>query len=397
MIALSGARLVTPTALLDPGTLVIEGEWILDVQTGRHPADHELERHTIVPGFVDVHVHGLEGIDALGAPEAVDRIARALPKYGVTAFCPTAIACAPAALHTLFSAIASARRNPHPEAARVLPAHLESNFINPEYCGAQPRDQLRLPPDPDRSEDHADAFTGAEVLREIDAAREEVGILTLAPELPHALALIRTLADAGHRVSLGHSGATFEEGLAGIDAGARHATHLFNRMPPFSHREPGLVGAILDRTEVMAELIVDGHHVHPATGRAALRVLGQERAIAITDGTAVAGMPPGTVAQLGSRSITAGNDVALLSDGTWAGSILTMDVAFRNAVRVYGCGLVEAALMCSTNPARAIGAPFGALAPGSPADFVILGPNLEVVQTFIAGLPVLEKRRGARL
>jgi N-acetylglucosamine-6-phosphate deacetylase len=161
-------------------------------------------------------------------------------------------------------------------------------------------------------------------------------------------------------------------------------------MPPFSHRDPGLVGAILDRPEVMAELIVDGHHVHPAVGRVAQRALGPDRVMAITDGTAVSGLPPGTVAHLGSSRIVAGADVARLEDGTWAGSRLTMDGAFRNLVRLFGSSILESAKACSTNPARALSAPNGdGIVPGGLADLVILGPDLQVVQTYIAGQPVL--------
>ena len=396
MIVLSGARIVTPTTVLNPGTLMVEGEQILDVQPGRRPAQYELDGHLIVPGFVDVHVHGVHGIDAQATERGVERMAAALPAYGVTAFCPTAVASSPGDLGALLAAIASARRRRPLHSARVLPAHLESNFINPDYRGAQPLRCLRLPPSAYVGQglspavhSHVDEFTGADVLAEIDAAREQVGIVTLAPELPGALDLIRRLVDRGHRVSLGHSAATFEEGMAGIDAGARHATHLFNRMPPFSHHAPGLVGAIFDSASVTAELIVDGHHVHPAVGRAAIRTLGPDRALAITDGTAVSGLPAGTTAALGSERLTAGSDVARLENGTWAGSMLTMDGAFRNLVRLYGCGLVEAARLCSTNPARTVGEASGAIAPGGPADFVVLGPDLEVVQTFIAGVAVL--------
>ena len=396
MIVLSGARIVTPTTVLDPGTLMVEGAQILDVQPGRRPAQYELDGHLIVPGFVDVHVHGVHGIDAQATERGVERMAAALPAYGVTAFCPTAVASSPGDLGALLAAIASARRRRPLHSARVLPAHLESNFINPDYRGAQPLRCLRLPPSAYVGQgfspavhSHVDEFTGADVLAEIDAAREQVGIVTLAPELPGALDLIRRLVDRGHRVSLGHSAATFEEGMAGIDAGARHATHLFNRMPPFSHHAPGLVGAIFDSASVTAELIVDGHHVHPAVGRAAIRALGPDRALAITDGTAVSGLPAGTTAALGSERLTAGSDVARLENGTWAGSMLTMDGVFRNLVRLYGCGLVEAARLCSTNPARTVGEASGAIAPGGPADFVVLGPDLEVVQTFIAGVAVL--------
>jgi N-acetylglucosamine-6-phosphate deacetylase len=399
MIVLSGARIVTSAKVIDSGTIVIEGPRIVDVQPGRRRADDELHGHLIVPGFVDVHVHGVEGIDVLATPDGVARVAAALPRHGVTAFCPTSIACAPEELDRFLSSVRAARGDLPPHSARVLGAHLESNFINPDYCGAQPRHCLRLPPNeaaqsPAETEEDR-VFTSAEILRVVESRREAVGIVTLAPELPGALDLIRRLVAAGHRVSLGHSAATYDEGVAGIDAGARHATHLFNRMPPFSHRSPGLVGAVFDREEVDAELIVDGHHLHPAVGRAALRALGADRALAITDGTAASGLPAGAIVQLGSEPITAGPHVARLRDGTWAGSLLTMAGAFRNLVRLYGCDAAEAARLCSTNPSRAAKAPSGSISAGMPADLVVLGPDLQVVQTFIAGVPALGERRAA--
>jgi N-acetylglucosamine-6-phosphate deacetylase len=396
MRILSGARIVTEAAVLDPGTLVVEGDCITEVQPGRRSGGHELHGHLIVPGFVDVHVHGVGGADVLATEDGVAAVAAVLPRYGVTAFCPTSVACGPSDLRRFLASVSAARRERRSSAARVLAAHLESNFINPDFCGAQPRECLRQPSArPGQtvrgSGDGGDTFTPDDVLREIDTARDAVGIVTLAPELPGALQLISRLAGAGLRVSLGHSGASYEEGLAGVDAGARHATHLFNRMPPFSHREPGLVGAIFERDQVSAELIVDGYHVHPAAGRAALRALGMDRGVAITDGTAASGLPEGAVVRLGSQTITAGPQVALLGDGTWAGSLLTMDRAFRNLVRLFGCGLAEAARLCSTNPARALGTPFGVIRPGAPADFVVLDGGLEVVQTFVAGAPVFAR------
>ena len=401
----SAARIVTPSAVLEPGSLVIHGDRISAIEPARRSADYAYDAHAIVPGFVDVHVHGVDGADALGSPDGVLRMATALPKYGVAAFCPTSIACAPAELRAMLAAVSRLRRDRPPGTARVLRAHLESNFINADYCGAQPRGCLRFPPpvyveqgiETARTHHRTtaatpsnDDFDGHDVLREIEAAPDAVGIVTLAPELPGALDLIRSLTAAGYRVSIGHSAATFDEGLAGVDAGARHATHLFNRMPPFSHRAPGLVGAVFEREEVTAELIADGHHVHPATARVAIRALGVHRTLAITDGTALAGLPSGSVATIGFRRITAGTDVARLEDGTWAGSVLTMDQAFRNVVERFGLGLVEAALLCSTNPARAAGASeLGMLAPGSAACFAVLDAELRVVQTFVDGVPVL--------
>jgi N-acetylglucosamine-6-phosphate deacetylase len=386
MIAVSGASIVLPDRILDFATLVTEGSRIVHLQSGPRGlvagASHlDARGHYVVPGFIDVHVHGVEGHDSLDGPSAVGEIARRLPRYGVTAFCPTSVACAPAALRTLLSAVGEARVERPAGSARVLPAHLESNFISPAYHGAQPLACLRRGlPGPAEGD-----FTGADILAEIVAARADVGIVTLAPEIPGGMDLVRDLASHGHRVSIGHSGATYEEAIAAIEAGAAHATHLFNRMSRMDHRAPGVPGAVLTREEVTVELICDGVHVHPALVRMAAAAKGAAKVLAITDGTSGSGLPSGATASLGGRRITVG-DVARLDDGTIAGSVLTADRVFRNLVTMMGFSLIEAATMCATAPARALGLHgFGAIAPGAAADLVVLDRDLRVVHTIIDG------------
>ena len=390
MIVLAGASVVLADRQLESASLVIEGGRIVEVREGVVEGGDRADfaGHVILPGFVDVHVHGVEGLDTLASDDAARLLARRLPKYGVTAFCPTTVACPPDVLRRLLDGIRECRSRPEPGAARVLPAHLESNFINPEYRGAQPLSCLRRP---DRdvlpAGDDGPAFSGGEILDVIDAARGEVGIVTMAPELTGGLDLVRRFVANGHHVSLGHSAATYEEGLAGVDAGARHATHLFNRMPPLSHRAPGLVGAVFERTEVRAEIVCDGYHVHPAVARAAIRVLGADRVMAITDGTAGAGLPVGTRVPLGSHTITVKPEAAFLPDGTLAGSTLTMDGAFRNLVGRMGLSLVEAAQLCATTPARQLKlGDTGCIAPGAAADLVVLDANLRPVATWVNGI-----------
>jgi N-acetylglucosamine-6-phosphate deacetylase len=391
MIEIAGARVVLPDRVVGPATIVIEGERIVDVRDGasRSPSSpvdtrFHVPGHYVVPGFIDVHVHGVEGVDSLDGRGAIQRIARCLPRYGVTAFCPTSVACAPETLRALLADVRAARARPDEAAARVLPAHLESNFINPDYRGAQPLACLRSPR---QARAHAD-FTGAEILAEIASVRREVGIVTLAPELDGAIDLIRELVAHGHRVSLGHSGATYEQAVAGIEAGARQATHLFNRMTPLGHRAPGLTGAALDRPEVDVEIICDGAHVHPAGIRLAHAAKGSSAILAITDGTAGSGLPAGARASLGGRPITV-RDMAYLEDGTIAGSVLTMDRAFQVLVKSAGLGLIDAARMCASNPARALRLEgLGAIEAGGIADLVVLDGDFHVAHTFIAGRPV---------
>jgi N-acetylglucosamine-6-phosphate deacetylase len=187
-------------------------------------------------------------------------------------------------------------------------------------------------------------------------------------------------------VSLGHSAATFDMAEEAIAAGACHATHLFNRMPPMTHRDPGLAGAILASDAVAAELIADGHHVHPAFLQMAIAAKGVAHVMAITDGTAGAGLPLGSRTRLGGRAITVA-DVARLDDGTSAGSVATMDAVFRHLVGVCGIDICDAAQLCATTPARELRlVGFGAIAPGAAADLVVMDASLNVVQTWIGGV-----------
>jgi N-acetylglucosamine-6-phosphate deacetylase len=388
-VTLTGGDIVLPDRILTRGSLIIDQGRIsaVDAAAAADPAGAtriDASDCYIVPGFVDVHVHGVDGVDTLDGGDSVAAIAARLPRYGVTAFCPTTVACSPADLGGVLAQVRHARIAAAAGHARVLPAHLESNFINPEYRGAQPATCLRLP-----GEAHEGEFSAADILSVIRTAGVDVGIVTLAPELPGGLELIRALVAAGHRVSLGHSAATFEEAMAAIDAGARHATHLFNRMPAMAHRAPGLPGAVLAREEIAAELICDGYHVHPAMCRVAIRSKGTSGVMAITDGTAGSGLPAGSQARLGGRAIRVTDQGAVLEDGTLAGSTLTMDGAFRNIVSKLGLSIADAAMLCSTTPARQLGLTgFGVIADGMVADLVVLDRGFRVVRTFIGGVEV---------
>lgn len=396
-VILSGAGIVLPDRLLPSGSLVIEGARIVDISDRPRAAGGgagetyvDLTGHLIVPGFIDVHIHGVEGHDGQAARSGVAEMAKRLPRYGVTGFCPTTIACSPESLATILAAIRDAQRDVVPGAARVLKAHLESNFINPDYRGAQPLECIRRPPAAPGVDDLEatveDGFSGSDIVSVIEAFRAEVGIVTLAPEMPGGIEFTRALVAAGHRVSLGHSGATYDQAMAGVAAGARHATHLFNRMTPLGHREPGLAGAVLRATEIATEIICDGHHVHPATARLAIDVKRPDRVMAITDGTAGAGLPVGSRVTIGDRPITVTNTAAYLDDGTLAGSTLTMDGAFRMLVNTLGFSVVDAAVMCASTPASELKLDGrGTIVPGAFADLAILDQHLKVARTYVNG------------
>jgi hypothetical protein len=225
MIVLAGGDIVLPDRILTNASLVIDRGRIAAIETTRSlPSGAsivDVRDAFVVPGFIDVHVHGIEGYDTLDGGDAIASIASRLPRYGVTAFCPTTVACDPAGLRAVLEQVGRARTGRPHGSARVLPAHLESNFINPDYNGAQPRACLRLPND----EAGEGQFTGRDILTTIESGRADVGIITIAPELPGTLELVPVLVRAGHRVSLGHSGADFEQAVAAIDAGARDGPH----------------------------------------------------------------------------------------------------------------------------------------------------------------------------
>jgi N-acetylglucosamine-6-phosphate deacetylase len=422
MIVLSGAALVLPDRILSPGTIVIDGDRIAEVRPDAPSAGPDslfaFHGHYIVPGFIDVHVHGVDGIDTLDEGDPIAALALQLPRYGVTAFCPTTVACAPDALGRVLDRVRQAREAPAARAARVLPAHLESNFVNPEYRGAQPAACLRSPraalegieraggagqerlrprfAAAEQTRGEASAFEASEILEVIVRAAPDVGIVTLAPELEGGLDFIRWLVARGHIVSLGHSAAAYDLAQAAIAAGARQATHLFNRMPPLHHRAPGLAGAVLQTDEVAAEIICDGFHVHPGVVHASIAAKRPSHVMAITDGTAAAGLPAGARARLGGRPITAGSEMALLDDGTVAGSTITMDRAFQMLVGRIGLSLVDAVLMCATTPARELGlVGHGVLAPDAAADLVVFDANFSVVQTYVRGQLVYARNTAA--
>ena len=381
MIVLSGAGLVLAEGIRSPATLILEGDRIVDVVAGATSAGptarhYDLSGYFIVPGFIDVHVHGVDGTDVLDSSAALTKVAAGLTKYGVTAFCPTTVACSVEVLERTLDAVRFLQGQPAAHGAQVVGAHLESNFVNPDYKGAQPAEYLYRP----SSED------GERILREIARSRQCVSIVTMAPELDGSMNVIRALAESGLRVSLGHSGASFEIAEAAVDAGARHATHLFNRMPPLHHREPGLAGAVLNRPEVMAEVVCDGVHVHSPMIRLAIAAKGTGRIMAITDGTAASGLAEGGVASLGGRRICVRDGAAYLDDGTLAGSVATMDRVFRFLVQQVGLPPNEASRLCSTTPAAALGLDDrGAIVKGAVADLVVLDRELTVKQTYVAG------------
>lgn len=401
MTVVSGADLVLPDRVLRGGTVVVDSGRIVSIREARVPDPDVIgDGHTLVPGFIDAHVHGVEGVDSLDPGDAVARIAAAMPRYGVTAFCPTTVACGPDDLRRVLLQVRACREHPDPLAARVLPAHLESNFINPAYRGAQPAACLRTwAPQRSTAADAlaGPAFTSDDIARVLEAHIAELATVTLAPEVDGGMELLRWLASCGVRVSLGHSGATDVDARAAAAAGACQVTHLFNAMPPAHHRRPGLAGFALQTRDLAVELICDGAHVHPVMVRLVLAAKGSARVLAVSDATAAAGLPSGSPARLGGQTIYAADTCAVRDDGTMAGSTTMLDAAFGRLTREMDVSLVDAVRICATTPARELGLDgCGVIAEDAAADLVLLDAHGDVAQTWVAGRRVYSRLDDAR-
>jgi N-acetylglucosamine-6-phosphate deacetylase len=339
----------------------IDGDLINEAQ-----ALNEAERlPLILPGFIDLHVHGGGGHDTMDGDDAIHHITRAHVRHGTTALLATTMTAPEGDIRKALTALRPACEMPSPEGSRVLGVHLEGPFLSPQQLGAQPD------------------FTRAATLAEVMAlhALAPLRLITLAPEVPGHLPLIAELCQAGFRVQIGHSQGLYEDGVAALAQGASSFTHLFNAMSGMHHRAPGMVGAALAHAE-RAEIIPDLVHVHPGALRAALRAI--PCLYCVTDSTAAAGMPDGEY-RLGRQRVFKCMGGVRLSDGTLAGSSLTMDQALRNLVGL-GLPLLEASRRVSTFAAQHLGLPDrGELKAGAWADCVALDARLEVQQVWVEG------------
>ena len=369
MNRIDDAFILTPTGFVHgalrqaEGRIVaIEGDAVdeAQVRAGGRPI--------VLPGFIDLHVHGGGGRDTMEGGDALHRIAQVHARHGTTSMLATTMTAPMEEIEAALQALAPHCAQRGPGAARVLGVHLEGPYINPGKLGAQP--------------DFAREATLDEVLALHRIA--PLRLVTIAPELPGHLALIVALRGAGFRVQIGHTLGSYEDGVAALEAGASGFTHLFNAMSALHHRAPGMVGAALAHAE-RAEIIPDLLHVHPGAIRAALRAIPQ--LYCVTDSTAAAGMPDGEY-RLGRHRVTKCLGGVRLADGTLAGSTLTMDAALRNLVGL-GLSLAEASMRTSTHAARHIGAADrGELRAGAWADAVVLSPDLQVQQVWVEGEPV---------
>ncbi|MDQ6878273.1 MAG: N-acetylglucosamine-6-phosphate deacetylase [Candidatus Dormibacteraeota bacterium] len=364
--------IITPSEEIASGSVLVEDGWVTWVGPGEPDEQAGVEQlggddAIIAPGFIDLQVNGFGGQDAASGVEAVRKIARRLPETGVTGFLPTIIT-APLRDAATFPAIAAEASEADGAGARVLGAHLEGPFLNPQRKGCHDA-SLMIEPSPDN-------------LRPLLA--NPCRLITVAPELPGGMDAVRTLTRAGVVVSAGHSNATYEQGRAAIDAGVRFGTHLFNAMSPLHHREPGLPGALLSADQAVTGLIADGHHVHEALLAVTFARKGEGGIALTTDQVAAAGMPPGRY-RLGGGEVISDGQTVRRAEGMLAGSVATMPQLIRIAAGLVGSSLRAALTMASLTPARALGLPLGRIAPGAPADLVVMGRDLQVRATLVAG------------
>lgn len=369
-----GGTVITPDGVVVGDVTIVDGR-ISSVAAPSNDDDHtslDATGRWVAPGMIDTQINGAHGIDLTAGPDRVGELAALLAQYGVTSFVPTIVTSSDDARRRALDAWAARGERPTGH-ARALGLHLEGPMLSPARCGAHRADLLQLPATTPWGEWTRDGG---------------VVMVTMAPELPGALDVIRQLVGRGVVVAVGHTDASAAEVAAGIDAGATAVTHLFNAMRPFGHRDPGPIGITLTHDTVVAGLIVDGVHVDPVAVRLAWRCLGPDRTMLVTDAVAAMGLPagrtrPGAVDGASSPSVAG----VRTADGTLAGSDLSLDQAVRNLVAWTGCSVPDALRTVTATPARLLGlADHGQLCPGALGDVTVLDEQLRVVATVIGGI-----------
>ena len=379
-------RAFTPTTeLRDVGVLIRDGviESVGPRSSMSLPSGAEeilATEQIAAPGFIDVHIHGAGGHDVMeGTEAALDTVAHTLASHGTTAFAATTVTADPNAICRSSEQIAHyitqqyARSRP---SAEILGIHFEGPFISPIRRGVHPPQWIKLP--------------SAELLEKfIAAAQGHALLITMAPELLGAMPCIDAAIKAGMIVGMGHSDATYEQTRAGLAHGAHHAIHTYNAMRPFSHRDAGIIGAVLTSPEISAELIADGVHVDETAMRILLQAKGASGVILISDGISATGMPDGKYS-LGGFEVTVTGGVCTNSEGSLAGSTLTLDRALRNIVKL-GRSLGDTLQMLTLNPAKLLGIEHkkGTLHANADADIILMNDSLQITQVFTRGQPVI--------
>ncbi len=332
---------------------------------------------SIIPGMIDIHIHGAVGADAMDStPESMSQFAKALVKEGTTSFLPTSMTQHPDVIITALENISRYAKEQGDEEAEILGIHLEGPFVNSDNAGAQPKSYII---DPDIA-----LFKKFQ-----DAAGQMIKVVTIAPERPNGIEMVNYLTETNVIASVGHSGASAEETETAFAAGAAHVTHMYNGLTPFHHRAAGVIGAVLLNRDKFVEIIVDGHHVSPYVVNLTYQIKGAEHILLITDSMRAKGLPDGDY-ELGGQPVFVKNGEARIATGALAGSTAKMSDIIKNMMAFTGCTLSDIIQMTSTNQAKQLGifGQKGSIAIGKDADLVILDGNHDLVMTIKRGVTV---------
>ena len=365
---------------IEKGSILVENGKIKEINPSNVNDTEVIDAEGLYlsPGFIDVHIHGAGGCDTMdGTVESINTIAKTIVEHGTTSFTPTTMTVAAEDIRKSMKVIKKLKEE-GTEGANVLGAHLEGPFISPKAIGAQNPNFLLAP-----SVENYNKIVG-------DYGDAVVSI-TMAPEVEGAKELIKYLSDNGVTVSMGHTKATYDEAIEGIKCGACHSTHLYNAMTPFTHREPGVVGATFD-TDITTETISDGIHISYPALRTAYKQKGTDKVLLVSDAMEACGMPDGQYS-LGGQDVIVKNGAARLLDGTLAGSVLTLDKAVKNIYSNSNYPLNEVVRMATYNGAKHchVEDHKGLIKEGYDADLILFNEDIEIQKVFVKGKKVYNK------
>lgn len=372
-ILLKNGKFVLANRIVSGDLLVIDGK-IKKITENENPLYEngiDLKGKYVVPGFIDAHIHGAYGADAMdGTVEALKTISSFVVKHGTTNFLATTLTSTKEILKNVLEKIAEVQ-NKELDGANIFGAHMEGPYFDIQYKGAQNEKYMKP--------------AGIEEIKEyLNIKPGLVKLFSLSPKGDAVLEAIKFLKENGVIVSVGHSAVYFDDVQKAIKAGLSHSTHTYNGMRGFTHREPGVVGAVLSSDAVMAEVIFDKIHVHPEAVRLMLKAKGVDKVECITDAMSATGLPDGNY-KLGELDVyVKDNQARLVSNDALAGSVLTLDKAFKNVIEL-GYSIFDAVKMTSTNAAKEFGLNTGEISEGKDADLVVLNGDYSVNMTFVKG------------
>lgn len=372
-LILTNAKIVLPDRIITGAILLNDGK-IKKIYEGSMVGELggiDVEGRYIVPGFIDVHIHGAGGADAMdNTEEALRTISKFIAQHGTTSFLATTLTSSKETLKEVLEKIGKLQ-NENIEGATIFGAHMEGPYFDVQYKGAQ-NDKYIKPAGIKEIEEYLNVKPGL------------VKLFSMAAKGEGALESIKFLKENGVVVSVGHSGVSFEEVQAAVKAGISHSTHTYNGMKGFTHREPGVVGAVMLNDSVNAEIIFDKIHVHPEAVRLLIKTKGVDRVVCITDAMCATGLPDGNY-KLGELDVYVRDGQArLISNDSLAGSVLTLDKAFKHLIEL-GYSIVDAVKMTSTNAAKEFSLNTGVIQEGKDADIVVLSPEYNVEMTIVKG------------